>query len=95
MHVLVLIHRGENVRGVDHHPPEAFIGLLHLANLPDGCADLGGHVLLLLDNVFLSQFELKGHLAGIGFDCDVAAEVGQAVEDLGHCELPHPLGIYL
>lgn len=88
MYILVLINSGEDMGSIDHHPPISFIRLLHLSYFPNRSPDLRSHVLFLLNDVFLSQFQLKCHLTGISLHSNVPPEVRQAVEYLRDCEWP-------
>lgn len=59
---------------VNHHPPEPLIAFLCLTCLANWSPDFRCHILLLLNNVLLTEFHLKGGFAGVGLDCDISPE---------------------
>jgi hypothetical protein len=85
MHVFIFVDGWEDMSSVQHHPSEPVISLLDFPDLADGGSDLGSHILLLLDDVLLPEFQLECHLAGIGLNSHVSAEEGETVEYLGNC----------
>lgn len=84
MHIFVLVESREDMGSVDHHPPESIVGLLRLADLTDWRSNLRCYVLLLFNDVFLSELEFEGHFAGIGLDCNLSPKEGLAIEYPGH-----------
>lgn len=86
MDIFILIESREDVSRVYHHPSEPIVGFFCLADLTHWCSDLRGYVLLLFDDVFLSQLELEWHFTGISLDCNMPPEEWLTIEYPGHCE---------
>jgi len=86
MNILIFVHCWKYMCCIDHHPSISLITFIIFIALANWCSNFWCDILFFFDNIFFSQFQLKCHLTGISFDCNLSNKIRQAVDDFRDCQ---------